>query len=107
MHHVLESYGYKVLESANGKSALEIWEKHKTKIDLLLTDLILPDGMAGSELARLLQTAKPSLKVLYTSGYDMERVAKEFPPGTKVNFVQKPFHARKLAEVVYACLNPK
>ncbi len=107
MHHILESYGYKVLESSNGKTALEIWERHKTKIDLLLTDLILPDGMAGPELAKILQAAKPALKVLYTSGYNTERLAKEFPPGTRVNFVQKPFHARKLAEVVYACLNSK
>jgi DNA-binding NtrC family response regulator len=73
----------------------------------VLTDLILPDGMAGPELARILQAAKPGLKVLYTSGYNTERLAKEFPPGARVNFVQKPFHARKLAEVVYACLNPK
>jgi PAS domain S-box-containing protein len=107
MHHILESYGYKVLESSNGKTALEIWEQHKTKIDLLLTDLILPDGMAGPELAKILQAAKPALKVLYTSGYNTERLAKEFPPGARVNFVQKPFHARKLAEVVYACLNTK
>ncbi|MGD0813009.1 MAG: response regulator [Verrucomicrobiota bacterium] len=107
MHHILESYGYKVLESSNGKTALELWEGHKAKIDLLLTDLILPDGMAGPELARILQEAKPALKVLYTSGYNTERLAKEFPPGTRVNFVQKPFHARKLAEVVYYCLNNK
>ncbi|MGP8201005.1 MAG: response regulator [Limisphaerales bacterium] len=107
MHHILESYGYKVLESSNGRTALEIWEGHKAKIDLLLTDLILPDGMAGPELARILQKAKPDLKVLYTSGYNNERLAKEFPPGTRVNFVQKPFHARKLAEVVYGCLNSK
>jgi two-component system cell cycle sensor histidine kinase/response regulator CckA len=72
---------------------------------LLLTDLILPDGMAGTELARILQAAKPGLKVLYTSGYDAERLAKEFPPGTRVNLVQKPFHARKLAEMVFESLN--
>lgn len=107
MHHILESFGYKVLDSTNGKDALEIWEKHKTKIDLLLTDSILPDGMAGPELGRILQTAKPSLKVLYTSGYDTERLAKEFRPGTKINFIQKPFHARKLAEAVHECLNRK
>jgi two-component system, cell cycle sensor histidine kinase and response regulator CckA len=105
MHHILESYGYKVLESSNGKSALAVWEQHKAKIDLLLTDLILPDGMAGPELAKILQAAKPSLKVIFASGYDYERVAKEFPAGERVNFVQKPFHARKLAEVVYECLN--
>jgi PAS domain S-box-containing protein len=107
MHHILESYGYKVLDSMNGKAALELWSQHKAKIDLLLTDLILPDGMAGPELSKVLQADKPELKVLFASGYNYERLAKEFPPGTKVNFVQKPFHARKLAEVVYACINNK
>jgi PAS domain S-box-containing protein len=107
MRHILENYGYKVLESSTGKDALEIWERHKARIDLLLTDLILPDGMAGPELAKILQAAKPALRVLYTSGYNTERLAKEFPPGTRVNFVQKPFHVRKLAEAVHACLSGK
>ena len=52
-----------------------------------------------------MQASKPGLKVLYTSGYDTARLAKEFPPGERVNFVQKPFHARRLAEMVYDCLN--
>jgi CheY-like chemotaxis protein len=106
MHHILESHGYKVLDSANGKEALAIWEQHKKRIDLLLTDLILPDGMAGTELAKILQAAKPGLKILFSSGYNPERLAKEFPPGTPVNLVQKPFHAHKLAEMVYEILNP-
>jgi PAS domain S-box-containing protein len=105
MQHILESHGYKVLGCANGRQALETWGEHPKKIDLLLTDLILPDGMAGTELARILQEAKPGLKVLYTSGYNAERLAKEFPPGTPVNLVQKPFHARKLAEMVFETLN--
>jgi PAS domain S-box-containing protein len=107
MHHILESYGYKVIECTTGREALEVWEQQKNKIDLLLTDLILPDGMTGTELAKILKASKPSLKVLYTSGYDSERLSKEFPVGETVNFVQKPFHARKLAEVVFACLNGK
>jgi PAS domain S-box-containing protein len=105
MHHILESHGYKVLDSTNGKEALAMWENHKKRIDLVLTDLILPDGMAGTELAKILQAAEPRIKVLYTSGYNPERLAKEFPPGTQVNLVQKPFHARKLAEMVYETLN--
>ncbi|HTA29068.1 MAG TPA: ATP-binding protein, partial [Candidatus Cybelea sp.] len=105
MQHILESHGYKVLGCANGRQALETWGKHRKKIDLLLTDLILPDGMAGTELARILQASKPELKVLYTSGYNAERLAKEFPPGTHINLVQKPFHARKLAEMVFETLN--
>jgi two-component system, cell cycle sensor histidine kinase and response regulator CckA len=107
MHHILESHGYKVLDSGNGREALAIWEQHRKKIDLLLTDLILPDGMAGTELARILQLAKPGLKVLFTSGYNAERLAKEFPPGTAFNLVQKPFHARRLAEMVHETLNAK
>jgi PAS domain S-box-containing protein len=105
MQHILESHGYKVLGSANGRQALDLWGQHQKKIDLLLTDLILPDGMAGTELARILQIAKPALKVLFTSGYNAERLAKEFPAGATVNLVQKPFHARRLAEMVFDTLN--
>jgi two-component system cell cycle sensor histidine kinase/response regulator CckA len=105
MQHILESHGYKVLGCGNGRQALDTWGQHRPKVDLLLTDLILPDGMAGTELARILQKSKPGLKVLYTSGYNAERLAKEFPPGTSVNLVQKPFHARRLAEMVFETIN--
>ena len=107
MQHILESYGYKVLGCSNGRQALDTWGEHRKSIDLLLTDLILPDGMAGTELARILQESKPGLKVLYTSGYNAERLAKEFPPAHAVNLVQKPFHARKLAEMVFDTLNAR
>jgi PAS domain S-box-containing protein len=107
MQHILESHGYKVLGCSNGRQALDAWGGNKNCIDLLLTDLILPDGMAGTELARILQESKPALKVLYTSGYNAERLAREFPPGVAVNLVQKPFHARKLAEMVFDTLNAR
>jgi two-component system cell cycle sensor histidine kinase/response regulator CckA len=107
MQHILESNGYKVLGCSNGRQALDTWGEHKKRIDLLLTDLMLPDGMAGIELARLLQESKPDLKVLFTSGFNAERLAKEFPAGTNFNLVQKPFHARKLAEMVFETLNAR
>ncbi|HEY3864448.1 MAG TPA: response regulator [Verrucomicrobiae bacterium] len=107
MRHILESHGYKVLCCSNARHALVLWNEHPKKIDLLLTDLILPDGMAGTELARILQKANPQLKVLYTSGYDAERLAKELPAGTPPNLLQKPFHARRLAEMVYETLNSR
>ena len=107
MRHILTSHGYEVLESTNGREALGVWKQRRADIDLLLTDLILPDGMAGTELARILQAEQPRLKVLFTTGYNAERVAKEFAPGASFNFVQKPFHARKLAEMVYETLNAK
>ncbi len=107
IHHILESYGYKVLECTTGKAALENWEQHRKKIDLLFTDMILPDGMAGRELAEILQASKPGLKVIYTSGYDAQKLANDLALKEGLNFIQKPFHARKLAETVYDCLNSK
>jgi DNA-binding NtrC family response regulator len=104
MRHILESYGYKVLDSSTGKAALEIWEQHKNRIDLLLSDLTLPDGMSGRELAKILQAEKPGLKVIHTSGYDAARPAGDSPPATGAAFLQKPFHARKLAELVFDTL---
>jgi len=105
IQHVLESHGYKVLGCPNGRQALDTWAEHRKKIDLLLTDLILPDGMAGTELARLFHDAKPALKILYTSGYNADRLAREFPLGAPVNLLSKPFHASRLAEMVFQTLN--
>jgi PAS domain S-box-containing protein len=107
MHHILESYGYKVLDSSTGKAALEIWAQHKKKIDLLLSDLVLPDGMSGQELAKILQAEKPGLKVIHTSGYDSGRLDGDSPSAPGAVFIQKPFHARKLAETVFDTLRAK
>jgi PAS domain S-box-containing protein len=107
MHHILESYGYKVLDSSTGKAALEIWAQHKQEVDLLLSDLILPDGMSGQELAKILQAEKPGLKVIYTSGYDTARLAADLMPAQGAVFIQKPFHARKLAEAIFDTLRGK
>jgi PAS domain S-box-containing protein len=104
MHHILESYGYKVLDCSTGKAALEIWAQHKEKVDLLLSDLILPDGMTGQELAKILQAEKPGLKVVYTSGYDSARLAAGAMPAQGAVFIEKPFHARKLVETIFDTL---
>ncbi len=107
IHHILESHGYKVMGCSAGKAALELWEQHRKKIDLLFTDMVLPDGMTGPELAEILQASKPGLKVIYTSGYGTEKVAGNYDLHDGVNFIQKPFHARKLAELVHDCLGRK
>jgi DNA-binding NtrC family response regulator len=72
-----------------------------------LSDLVLPDGMSGQELAKILQADKPGLKVIYTSGYDTERLAGDFTSAQGAAFIQKPFHARKLAETVFDTLRQK
>jgi two-component system, cell cycle sensor histidine kinase and response regulator CckA len=105
IHHILESHGYKVLDCANGNAALELWGEHRKKIDLLFTDMVLPDGMTGPELAEILVAGKPGLKVIYTSGYDREKLSAGPALKEGFNFIQKPFHARKLAETVHDCLH--
>jgi two-component system, cell cycle sensor histidine kinase and response regulator CckA len=107
MHYILESYGYKVHDSSTGKAALEVWRQHQQNIDLLLTDLVLPDGMTGLDLAKTLHAEKPGLKIIYTSGYDSQRLAEGLTPSSDACFLQKPFHSRKLAETVYDALAAK
>ena len=100
---VLESRGYDVLETKGANDALEIGERHKKHIHLLLTDVVMPQ-MSGKELAEHLAPLHPETKVLYMSGYADHAVVQHglLNPGTV--FLQKPFTpaalARKLREVL-------
>ncbi len=80
--------GYRVLEAANGPAAVELAGSHSEHIDVLLTDIIMP-GMNGVELFRMLAAARPSLKVLYMSGYAGTVIADHGIE--EENFIQKPF----------------
>jgi len=97
--------GYRVLEAVNGVEALKIWELRHDEIHLLLTDLVMPGGMTGMDLAGRLLRENPKLKVIYTSGYSAEVAGKNFPLEEGVNFLTKPFAAHKLAQVVRNCLD--
>jgi CheY-like chemotaxis protein len=102
---ILEHSGYTVLEAASGKAALEVWEQHRDRIDLLLTDMIMPDGVNGRELAVKLQATLPTLRILYTSGYSPDVVGADFVLEEGVNFLAKPYSPRQLAETVRNCLD--
>jgi PAS domain S-box-containing protein len=102
---ILRGFGYQVLEAESGVKALEVWRTHKERIDLLLTDLVMPDRMNGRELAQKLRQEKPGLKVLLTSGYSADVVGKEFILPRSYNYLQKPYHPQKLALVVRDCLD--
>ena len=104
---VLEKQGYKVLQAGTGAEAVEVWRQHMDKIALLLTDLIMPGAMNGRELAELLWVDKPSLKVIYTSGYSADIVGKDFKLESEMNFLQKPYHPQILALSVRRCLDGK
>jgi PAS domain S-box-containing protein len=101
---VLESFGYRVLSAANGPEALRIWEQEKETIDLLLTDVVMPESISGRQLARQLKQDKDALKVIYTSGYSPELIGEEFERETDANFLAKPYHSDRLANLVASCL---
>ena len=101
---ILERHGYRVIEAHSGREALEIWKNH-SKIDLLLTDMVMPEGVSGGELAQRLLELDPKLKVVYTSGYSVEIMEKEFSFRPGFNFLPKPYPPSKLAKIVRDCLD--
>jgi two-component system cell cycle sensor histidine kinase/response regulator CckA len=96
----LSRLGYRLLEAANGIEALEVWKQHHDKIHLLLTDLVMPGGINGMEMAGQLLELKPKLKVIYISGYSADVASKDFKLEEGLNFISKPFPAQKLAKTV-------
>jgi PAS domain S-box-containing protein len=101
----LSRLGYRVLEAATGAGALEAWKQNRAEIRLLLTDMVLPGGMTGRELAQRLLEEKPGLQIIYVSGYSAETVVKDLCLEEGVNFLRKPFKAQKLAQTLRAKLD--
>jgi CheY-like chemotaxis protein len=101
---VLQRQGYLVLEAGDGPAAIELCKKHPGSIDVLLTDVIMPKGFSGLELAQYLGPAYPAMKVLFMSGYTDNALAHHegLKPGAA--FLEKPFTpetlARKLRQVL-------
>jgi PAS domain S-box-containing protein len=92
--------GYHVLEAPTGIKALKIWHQHHDDIDLLLTDLMMPDGMTGFALAQSLLTEDARLKVIYMSGYGAEVIGKDLLLHDGINFLNKPFTAQQLDQLI-------
>jgi CheY-like chemotaxis protein len=96
----LGSLGYRVLSAPNGCAALEIWAVHRDEIDLLLTDVVMPESVSGRELAHTLIMDKPDLKVIFTSGYSAELIGTDFEREKKHAFLAKPYLPDRLAQTV-------
>lgn len=101
----LSRRGYRVIAAASGVEALKVWETEASRIDLLFTDLVMPERMSGQQLASILRAARPDLKVLFTSGYSSDFVGGGTPLVTGRNFVQKPYRLSDLSNAVRACLD--
>jgi two-component system cell cycle sensor histidine kinase/response regulator CckA len=104
---ILKLYGYRVLEAACGPDALRVWEQHRGEIDLLLTDMVMPEGMSGRELADKLLYEKPMLRVIYTSGYSPGMAGQDIALLEGFNFLPKPYPPMRLAQLVRECLDLK
>jgi two-component system cell cycle sensor histidine kinase/response regulator CckA len=101
---VLEDAGYRILEAGSGAEALRLWERLGAETDLVLTEMILSDGMTGPELTALLETKKPGLKVIYSSGYGLDAFEGKPAPRNSV-FLQRPFPSQLLTRMVRDCLD--
>jgi two-component system cell cycle sensor histidine kinase/response regulator CckA len=101
---ILQSYGYEVLEARSGIEALRLWAQHDSRIDLLLTDIVMP-AMSGLDLARKLRQEKHDLKVLYSSGYSIEVAGQDFGLTEGMAFLKKPYQPSALAMKVRECLD--
>ena len=102
---ILEECGYHILEASSGKEALDVWNRQANEIDLLLTDMVMPEGLSGVELAKHLLATRPRLKVVFTSGYTANEVNQEMLAQTRASFLSKPYTHTELAKAVRDCLD--
>jgi two-component system, cell cycle sensor histidine kinase and response regulator CckA len=90
VRRLLEWHGYHVIEAGNGSEALRIYQDNPGVIDLVLTDLVMPE-MGGHELVEQLRVLNPALRVVFMSGYTERAVANEGAMPSRTGFVEKPF----------------
>ncbi|MFO1488281.1 MAG: ATP-binding protein, partial [Verrucomicrobiota bacterium] len=103
----LQEYGFDVLQAGDGHEAKLVWRTANKPIDLLFTDMVMPNGLSGARLASELIHESQQLKVLYTSGYSSEAVENAELLVEGRNFLPKPFNAPSLIDAVENCLRTK
>jgi two-component system cell cycle sensor histidine kinase/response regulator CckA len=100
VRRVLERGGFDVIEAPSGLAALQLWNNTKPHVDLLLTDMVMPDGISGRQLAEKLKAENPSLKVIYTTGYSSDLMGSDMVLREGINFLQKPYPPQKLVQTI-------
>ena len=104
---MLERHGYHVLEAVSGMDALRLWGEHGDRIQLVFTDLVMPGGIGGRELAEQLVIIQPHLKIIFTSGYSAELGGGPGASGMRegFNFIQKPSSLSEVLDTIRRCLD--
>lgn len=105
MIKMLRHYGYRVFSAEHGVEALAVWAEHKSEIELLLTDMVMPEVISGRDIALKIRKENAELKVIYTSGYSPELFGKDVVLDEQVNFSPKPYRMNTLALLVRQVLD--
>src|SRR5690606_5922535 len=105
MTNLLTGAGYRVLAAASGPQALTLWRAHGPEVRLLVTDIVMPDGMSGFDLAAELVREQPQLPIIYTSGYSPELSGRQDELIAGVNFLPKPFTMDRLLRAIRNALD--
>jgi PAS domain S-box-containing protein len=104
VREMLRSEGYAVIEATDQSHAIAVCEKADEKVDLVLTDVVMPN-MSGPQLAEQLRVLRPDMKILFMSGYPREEFEESRKRGEAVHFIQKPITSKTLAEKVRGILD--
>jgi CheY-like chemotaxis protein len=102
---ILHAQGYHVLQATDGLDALSVWSERQSEIDLVVTDIVMPNGLLGNALADRLLADKKELKIIFSSGYSEDFATMERPSKRQITFLQKPYRLEELVHKVRACLD--
>ena len=101
----LRGLGYHVTEAADGLEALRLWHHDQGGFDLLLTDMVMPQGLSGLELAARLRRSKPGLRAIISSGYSEQTLDSDTIQARGIVLLPKPYTSAALGAAVRACLD--
>jgi PAS domain S-box-containing protein len=101
----LTRLGYRVMVASNGHDALKLWEAHKTEIQLVLTDMIMPEGLSGRDIAQRFKKEAPGIKIIFMSGYSADIAGHDFSKAEGDLFLGKPFEMHALAAMIRKSLD--
>jgi signal transduction histidine kinase/ActR/RegA family two-component response regulator len=102
---MLKRIGYRVLEAVDGEDAIRVWNEHKEGIDLLFSDMVMPKGLSGLDLANRFKAERPGLRVVITSGYSVNLTTESILNGPGYAFLAKPYQVDGLATALRKSLD--
>lgn len=97
---LLEMLGVRVLEAPSGRKALDLWPEIRDEVSLVISDIVMPDGISGWELAKELHKEHPKLGILLTSGYDERPEDHDLGDQPQIAFLQKPYETKNLRQML-------